>query len=42
MESLLPTLLVILFYGFFFVALIYFIVQRIHAKNNEKFENRDN
>ncbi len=33
---------VILFYGFIFVALIYFIVKRINDKEKENFEERDN
>ena len=32
----------ILFYGFLFVALIYFIVKRIKDKDKENFEERDN
>ncbi len=33
---------VILFYGFLFVALIYFIVKRIKDRDKENFEKRDN
>ena len=40
--EIIPILLAFLFYGFIFVALIYFIVKRIDDKDKENFENRKN
>jgi len=42
MLTLLPFLLMILFYGGILVALVYLIIKRIEEKKHEDFEKRDN
>ncbi len=41
MMVLMPFLIVV-FYLFILVALVYLVVKRIHDKDNEDFEQRDN
>lgn len=42
MLALIPFILMILFYGSIFIALVYLILKRIEEKKHEDFEQRDN